>query len=84
MGTGLQSSTTHLVLASLVEGVLPILPELTLSEESAAASGLLVSVPGLDIAVQRDFGDLQCPANLRNRVFGIIIEGLGNKYLSGS
>jgi hypothetical protein len=44
--------------------------------------GLPLSLPRVDRAVQRDFGDLQCPANLRNGVFGIIIEGLGNPYLS--
>jgi hypothetical protein len=32
--------------------------------------------------VQRDFGDLQCPANLGNGVCGIVLEGLGNTYLS--
>ncbi len=36
---------------------------------------------GVDRPVQRDLGDLEYPANFGNRVFRIIIEGLGNCQL---
>jgi hypothetical protein len=43
----------------------------------------LASFPTLDRAVQRGFGDLERPANLRNRVV-LFIEITGNtQFLSG-
>jgi hypothetical protein len=44
--------------------------------------GLLVSFPCLESAVQRGSGYLEGTANFRNRVCGVIIEGLGNTELS--
>jgi hypothetical protein len=39
---------------------------------------------GVDMPVQRDFRDLQCPANLCDRIIGIVIERLGNTALARS
>jgi hypothetical protein len=39
---------------------------------------------GVDRPVQRDLGDLEYPANFGNRVFRIIIEGLGSCQLFAS
>src|SRR5918996_5033052 len=44
----------------------------------------MVSFPALNIPVQRHFRDLQCPANLRDWVTGIVIERLGNTALPRS
>jgi hypothetical protein len=45
---------------------------------------LPISPAGCDIPVQRDFGDLERPADFLNRVFWIIVEGLGNTALLSS
>jgi hypothetical protein len=42
----------------------------------------VASFTGLDRPVQRGSGNLERPANFRNGVCGIIIEGLGNTQLS--
>jgi hypothetical protein len=39
---------------------------------------------GVDIPVQRNFRNLQCPANLCDRIIGIVIERLGNTALARS
>jgi hypothetical protein len=41
---------------------------------------LLVSIPGLDRTIQRGFGDLERPTNLRNRV-SLVIKIKGNTAL---
>jgi hypothetical protein len=54
------------------------------NETSRGAGGPTGLFARLERAVQRGFRDLQSPANLRNRVFRIIIQGLSNTQLLSS
>jgi hypothetical protein len=54
------------------------------NETSRGTGGPTGLFARLERAVQRGFRDLQSPANLRNRVFRIIIQGLSNTQLLSS